>query len=123
MFNPNKLVITAFVQQIREGYHAAYGGLKPDYADIIGWVGNMALENIANSNALYHNIEHTVFVTLVGQEILRGKHIRYGGTTPEDWLHFIISLVCHDIGYVKGICQQDVVVERIYATGLNDETV
>jgi len=26
---------------------------------------------------------------------------------PRDWLHFIISLLCHGIGYVRGICQGD----------------
>ena len=46
-------------------------------------------------------------VTLVGQEILRGRHISVGGVTPRDWLHFIVSLLCHDIGYVRGICQGD----------------
>jgi hypothetical protein len=30
----------------------------------------MALENIANSDPLYHNVEDTILVTLVGQEIL-----------------------------------------------------
>ena len=46
-------------------------------------------------------------MTLVGQEILRGKHTSEGGVTPRDWLHFIISLLCHDIGYVRGVCQGD----------------
>ncbi|WP_071515903.1 Npun_R2479 family HD domain-containing metalloprotein [Geitlerinema sp. PCC 9228] len=123
MLNPNKLIIDAFVEEVKAGYHSAYGGLKPDYADILAWICNMALENIANSNALYHDVEHTVFVTLVGQEILRGKHIRLGGVTPEDWLHFGISLVCHDIGYVKGVCRQDQTPARVYATGMNGETV
>jgi hypothetical protein len=48
---------------------------------------------------------HTMMVTLVGQEILRGRHI--SGVTPHDWLHFIISLLGHDIGYVRGICRGD----------------
>jgi hypothetical protein len=123
MLNPNKLLCQAFVEELRTGYGQTYGGLQPDYADIIAWVGNMGVENIANSNALYHDVEHTVFVTLVGQQILRGKHIREGGVNSEDWLHFIISLVCHDIGYVKGVCRQDVVSLRRYATGEGDETV
>ncbi|HEY9902153.1 MAG TPA: Npun_R2479 family HD domain-containing metalloprotein [Candidatus Sericytochromatia bacterium] len=123
MFNPTKLLIEASVPEVQAGYYSAYGGLRSDYAEIIGWVGNMALENIANSNALYHNVEHTVFVTLVGQEILRGKHIRDGGVSCEDWLQFIISLVCHDIGYVKGVCRQDQVAFRIYATGKDGMTV
>jgi len=34
------------------------------------------MENIANSDAPYHDMNHTIMVTLVGQEILRGKHTR-----------------------------------------------
>jgi hypothetical protein len=59
-------------------------------------------------------------VTLVGQEILRGKHIREGGVACEDWLHFHIALLCHDIGYVKGVCRQDRTDLRLYATGIGD---
>jgi hypothetical protein len=117
MFNATEILIDAFVNQIREGYHRTYGCFKRDYQDIIAWAGNMALENIANSDALYHNVEHSVLVTLVGQEVLRGKHIREGGVSSEDWLHFIISLVCHDIGYVKGVCREDKEIEGLYATG------
>ncbi|MBE9226267.1 metal-dependent phosphohydrolase [Phormidium sp. LEGE 05292] len=117
MFNATQILIDTFVEQLREGYRRTYGGLKTDYEDIIGWAGSMALENIANSDALYHNVEHTILVTLVGQEILRGKHIREGGVSCEDWLHYIISLLCHDIGYVKGVCRQDKEEEGLYATG------
>lgn len=123
VFNATEILINAFVQQLRDGYQRTYGGFKADYADIIGWAGSMALENIANSDALYHNVEHTILVTLVGQEILRGKHIREGGVAPEDWLHFIISLVCHDIGYVKGVCRQDRDDESFYATGVDGNVV
>jgi hypothetical protein len=117
MFNTTEILIDAFVKQIREGYKRTYGCLKIDYQDIIAWAGNMALENIANSDALYHNVEHSILVTLVGQEILRGKHIREGGVSSEDWLHCIISLLCHDIGYVKGVCCQDQEIDGLYSTG------
>lgn len=120
MYNPTKYMIDGFVENLQAGYRRNYGGLKPDYADIIGWAANMALENIANSDALYHDVEHTVYVTLVGQEILWGKHIREGGVTCEDWLHCIISLLCHDIGFVKGVCRTDRPSERQYATGIDD---
>ncbi|KAB8321212.1 metal-dependent phosphohydrolase [Tolypothrix campylonemoides VB511288] len=123
MFNATEILIDAFVAQIREGYRRTYGCLKNDYQDIIAWAGNMALENIANSDALYHNVEHSILVTLVGQEILRGKHIREGGVSSEDWLHFLISLVCHDIGYVKGVCRQDREDEGLYATGKDGKMI
>ncbi|NJK37240.1 MAG: metal-dependent phosphohydrolase [Oscillatoriales cyanobacterium RM2_1_1] len=121
LFNAVELLIDIFVEKLRDGYHRTYGGYKADYAEIVGWAGSMALENIANSDALYHDIEHTILVTLVGQEILRGKHIREGGVSCEDWLHFLISLVCHDIGYVKGVCLQD--RDGWYATGEDGEMV
>jgi hypothetical protein len=121
MFNATEILIDEFVQNLKDGYRRAYGSLKSEYEEIIGWIGSMALENIANSDALYHNVEHTILVTLVGQEILRGKHIREGGVSSEDWLHFIISLLCHDIGYVKGVCQKD--KDGFYATGNGDELV
>lgn len=120
MFNPTEVLINTSVERLLTGYRNTYSSLKPGYADLLGWVGNMALELIASSDALYHNVEHSVLVTLTGQEVLRGKHIREGGVSCEDWLHFIISLLCHDIGYVKGICGSDRAEERLYATGLGD---
>ncbi|GAC1457209.1 MAG: hypothetical protein NVS2B14_01570 [Chamaesiphon sp.] len=35
MFNATEVLIDAFVEKLREGYHRTYGGYKPDYADII----------------------------------------------------------------------------------------
>ena len=107
MFNPTKIVIEAFVGELQVMYERTYGVLEPSYPGIIGFVGRLALENIANSDAAYHDVNHTIMVTLVGQEILRGRHISVGGVTPREWLHFIVSLLCHDIGYVRGICRGD----------------
>lgn len=121
MFNATEILITHFVSRLRAAYQQTYGSWKADYADIIAWAGSMALENIANSDALYHDVEHTILVTLVGQEILRGKHIREGAVSSEDWLHFLVSLVCHDIGYVKGVCRQD--QDNLYATGIDGTLV
>ena len=115
MFNSTAVVIDAFVDELRKGYVGTYTNLEPDFPGMIDYVGHMALELIANSDAPYHDLNHTICVTLVGQEVIRGKHLREGGVTPRDWLHFIISLLCHDIGYVRGICQND--GEGRYVTG------
>ena len=92
-------------------------GLSWDHS----FVAQLALENIATSDAAYHDVNHTIMVTLVGQEILRGRHISVGGVTPRDWLHFIISLLCHDIGYVRGICRGD--GDGSYVTNLAGDKV
>jgi hypothetical protein len=98
-------------------------GMNQNYAEIIAWAGRMALEIISSSDALYHNVEHTILVALVGQEILRGKHIKEGKVLPIDWLHCIISLVCHDIGYVKGVCRADRPEEGLFSSGVGTNMV
>ncbi|HSH05080.1 MAG TPA: metal-dependent phosphohydrolase [Anaerolineae bacterium] len=121
MLNLQEIVITTFVDELKRAYQQTYNLIQPQYGNIIAWSGQLALENIANSDALYHNVEHTIMVTLVGQAILRGKHICEGGVSPEDWLHFILGLLHHDIGYVRGICKVD--RGNVLATGLGDDTV
>jgi len=121
MFNPTELLIDTFVERLQQDYRRAYGVLEPSYPGMIAWAGRMALENIANSDALYHDVEHTIMVTLVGQEILKGKHLREGGVSPRDWLHFMLSLLCHDIGYVRGVCRDD--HDGAYVTGMEGQRV
>jgi hypothetical protein len=121
MFNPKGVVIEAFVDCLQQAYIKTYGKLDPDYPGILGWAGRMTLECIANSDAPYHDMEHTMLVTLVGQDILIGKHLHAGGVSPRDWLFFVISLLCHDIGYVRGVCQNDSIGS--YVTDSTGETV
>lgn len=121
MFHVQRHVIDKFATELQEAYQQTYNVLEPQYGNVIEWAGHLALENIANSNALYHNVEHTIMVTLVGQLILKGKHLTEGGVAPKDWMHFMLALLCHDIGYVRGICRQD--KAGLYATGKNGEQV
>jgi hypothetical protein len=121
MLNIRKLVIKHFVEELMDIYQQNYGVTDPPYGEIARWAGRLALENIANSDMLYHNVEHTIMVTSVGQAILQGKHLLEGGVTPKDWFHFTVALLCHDIGYGKGICRDD--GDGVFATGVNGGTV
>ncbi|MGK7927215.1 MAG: Npun_R2479 family HD domain-containing metalloprotein [Spirulina sp.] len=123
MFSLIEVTIDTCIKHLKAGYYSTYGSLKPDYPEIIAWATTMALENINRSDAAYHDVEHTVLVSLTGQEILRGKQIRDGGVTPEDWLHCILSLLYHDIGYIKGICKQDRREDRTYIVNKEGETI
>ena len=87
---------------------------QPDYGVLLSVFAAQVLDKLSATTALYHNVEHTILVCLVGQEILYGKHQREGNVTCEDWLNFMVSLLCHDIGYVGGVCQQDDVARRRY---------
>src|SRR5215469_11799307 len=96
MFNPTLIIIEAFIRELRTMYERTYGTLEPGYPGVMSFVAQLALENIATSDAPYHDVNHTIMVTLVGQEILRGRHISIGGVTPRDWLHCsaMISVTC-----------------------------
>lgn len=121
MLNVHQVVIDRFVQELQVAYQQTYNLMEPQLGNILVWTGRLALENIANSDTLYHNMDHTIMVTMVGQAILRGKHLIEGGVTPQDWLHFMMALLCHDIGYVRGICRND--GEGVIATGVDGQTV
>lgn len=121
MLNLQKLVIDRFVEELEYAYRQSYGDRMPLLGRTAAWCGKLALENIANSDALYHNLDHTVMVTMVGQAILQGKHLCEGGVSPQEWLHFTIALLCHDIGLVRGVCRQD--NGHVIATGIESETV
>lgn len=106
-FDPTSILIDEAVDRLEETYLRVFGDEHQGYPNIIRSAGTMAMEIIANCDALYHNLEHSVMVTLVGQEILRGKYLSEGSVSAREWVHFIVSLLCHDIGYVKGICPRD----------------
>lgn len=121
MLNLRRLTIDYFTEELKKLYQRTYSDMESQFGSIVVWSGRLALENIANSDALYHNVHHTAMVTLAGQAILEGKHLCEGGVLPKDWMHFMIALLCHDIGYVKGVCRGD--KGNVFATGVGEETV
>ncbi|NEQ28736.1 MAG: metal-dependent phosphohydrolase [Microcoleus sp. SIO2G3] len=121
MLNLTETLIDNCVKQLKTGYCDIYGGQSQP--DLIDEVANLTLAAIAQSDATYHNVEHTTLVSLVWQEILRGKQLQESTVSDQDWLHLILALLCHDVGYVKGICQQDRAAIREFATGIAAEAI
>lgn len=107
MFSPVAVTIDAFTAEVRRAYQAVFPNQEPAIVDSLESACRTALEGLANTDAPYHDMEHTILVTEVGQEILRAKLQVDGGITPQDWLHFVTSLLFHDIGYVRGVCRAD----------------
>jgi hypothetical protein len=84
----------------------AFGSSHARLTDIIPSIARLALECIGNSDALYHNVEHTMLVALAGRDILRGRALMKR-TTASDWAHLLVGCLMHDIGYVRGILAGD----------------
>ena len=120
MFNPTNIVIEAFIEEL-VGYYVNMYGTDDHEIHLIVSSARNALEIIANSDAPYHDVNHTIMVTTVGVEILRGKVLIEGGIKSADWVHFVISLLNHDIGYVRGICKAD--RSGRYAINADNETI
>jgi len=106
MFNPTSVLADTFGTYLSELYLRHFSRRNEEYASYIGGAARLILERIGNSDALYHNTEHTIMVTLVGQQILRGRLLNEA-LKPDDWLHYTLALLLHDIGYCRGICRGD----------------
>jgi hypothetical protein len=81
-------------------------GSSPALVQIVPSAARLSLELIGNSDALYHNVEHTLLVTLAGHDILRGRAL-HTNVTADDYAHTIIACLTHDIGYVRGLFGDD----------------
>ena len=106
MKNRVNLVADALGEHLAQTYLQYFGDRQPEYASYLGGAARLVLERIGNSNALYHDVDHTMMVVVCGQQVIRGRLLSEA-LTPDDWLHFMVALLVHDIGYVRGICSAD----------------
>jgi hypothetical protein len=83
-----------------------FGPTQEGLTEVIPSVARLALECIGNSDALYHTVEHTMLVTLVGYDIMKGRSLLMP-TAADDYAHVIVACLLHDIGYVRGILMGD----------------
>jgi hypothetical protein len=83
-----------------------FGSSHARLAEIIPFAAKLALECIGNSDALYHDVEHTMLVTLAGHDIFKGRALLMP-STPTDYANFIVACLTHDIGYVRGVVKGD----------------
>jgi hypothetical protein len=83
-----------------------FSSTEGELAELVPSVARLALECIGNSDALYHNVEHTMLVTLVGYDIMKCRAL-LTPTSPADFAHVLVACLLHDIGYVRGILEGD----------------
>jgi hypothetical protein len=83
-----------------------FGSSQEHLVEMVPSIARIAIECIGNSDALYHNAEHTMLVTLAGHDILRGRAL-HTHMPIEDYAHVIIACLTHDIGYVRGLFKGD----------------
>ena len=112
-------------QQVRASFLTSdtrdrFGSSQARLAELLPFAAKLTLECIGNSDALYHNVEHSMLVTLAGHDILTGRALSRP-TTANDYANFILACLTHDIGYVRGIVQGD--GDESYVADLSGRTV
>lgn len=101
-----ELAVDALEKFLRSYMRRRFGSSQAQLIDFVPGAARLALECIGNSDALYHNVEHTMLVTLAGHDILRGR-MHHTHVTADDYAHVIIACLSHDIGYVRGLFKDD----------------
>ncbi|QPF83705.1 metal-dependent phosphohydrolase [Bradyrhizobium genosp. L] len=101
-----ELAADALGKFLGEYMQRRFGSSQTELVEMVPSIARIAIECIGNSDALYHNVEHTMLVTLAGHDILRGRAL-HSHMTAEDYAHVIIACLTHDIGYVRGLFEAD----------------
>lgn len=121
MLNHPEDKIQHCLNQLGHLYARMFGNADHHVEKIVLHAARFSLETIAKSDAPYHDVGHTISVTLAGQAIIAGLHRSKKNVTQKEWGHFTIALLFHDIGYIKGICKAD--HGNRVATGRGDELI
>jgi hypothetical protein len=93
-------------------FRRIFGSAHDDVAERIGSLARSTIECLAMSDALYHNFEHTLQVTMVGRDILQGMTLSRR-IEPADYSHLIAACLLHDIGYMRGVLNDDTETEFV----------
>src|SRR6516165_6349916 len=88
-----------------------FGSSQSHLIEMVPSIARIAIECIGNSDALYHNVEHTMLVTLAGHDIMRGRALRQH-MPAEDYAHVIIACLTHEDGYVVDTSGRKITLPR-----------
>ena len=106
MMTVPELAVKAMEEFLSTYVRRRWGSSQARFVEVVTNMARLALECIGNSDALYHNIEHTMLVTLAGHDIFRGRAV-HSPLDAEDYAHIIVACLLHDIGYVRGLFTED----------------
>jgi len=107
MFNPNQIVIDAFIADMLSRYREVFPHPETGREAVLEQAARTAFETLLQCDCPYHDLNHTIMVADVGQTILRGRFVAQGDVTPNEWVHALMAMLFHDVGYVRGLLRAD----------------
>ena len=107
MFDPNATVIDAFTAYSLKEFCDVFPSPEVAQKKALERAINTALETLLSCDCSYHDLQHTILVTDVGQTILRGRQLTRGDLCAHDWLHAVVGMLFHDVGYLRNLLAAD----------------
>jgi hypothetical protein len=120
MFTVSELAAGALGPFLADDFRRTFGRTEAPFVEGIETSARLALECIGLTDAPYHDVEHTMMVALVARDIMRGRFL-LKRTTAVDWFHVLLACLYHDIGYVKGVLDDD--RPPLYVASMSGATV
>ena len=97
---------------LTKDFRNIFGPTHDDVGERLGSLARSTIECLGRSDALYHNFEHTLLVTMVGRDILQGLALSKR-IEPADYSHLIVACLLHDIGYMRSALSGDTETEFV----------
>jgi hypothetical protein len=98
-----------------------YGALYPELERALKELGFNAISKLTQTDAYYHDLEHSVLVSSVTQLMLRGRQQQEENVSPTEWASLNIAALYHDIGFVRRLLAGD--GDALVETGRADNAV
>jgi hypothetical protein len=117
------VIFESIRSNLSDSFTAMFGFSSAKYWNVFESLAKDVIDHINLTDAAYHNVDHTLQVLQVGQVILEGRHQQCHDITPRDWLNMMVALLCHDVGYVRGICPGDDPTTGTFQTGQGNQVV
>ncbi|MEM7000986.1 MAG: metal-dependent phosphohydrolase [Pseudomonadota bacterium] len=107
MFNPNSTAIRAFVDHCVSQFGREFPDASVEQLHGLEIAAQTSMETLLNCDCPYHDIQHTMLVTEVGQTILSGRQLARGDLQAHDWLQAVVAMLFHDVGYLRILLAED----------------
>lgn len=107
MTDAEQTLIEGFIPRLLRALRTSFPDAHPATAVALERAARDALATLCACDCAYHDLEHTVLVVDAGVSILRGRQLCRGDLSPADWLHALVALLYHDVGYLRGLLRGD----------------
>lgn len=107
MFNSRASVTNDFLAYCQAQFRSSFPERTREQADALEQACRTATELLLGCDCPYHDLEHSLLVTDAGMAMLRGRQLSDPALDADAWLHAVVAMLYHDVGYLRGLLADD----------------